>query len=159
MKMQISETERKILAVIQHGLPVSRTPYRDMARQIGIETADLLEVLEDWKQQGKMRRIGAIVSHFKVGLGCGAMVIWRVEPERASQVGRILAGFKQVSHAYERNTTENWPYNLYTMVHGEKAEEVEQVVKQMSLACGVTDYRLLVTEKELKKIPPTYIID
>jgi len=157
--MQISETERKILAVIQHGLPVSRTPYRDMARQIGIETADLLEVLEDWKQQGKMRRIGAIVSHFKVGLGCGAMVIWRVEPERASQVGRILAGFKQVSHAYERNTTENWPYNLYTMVHGEKAEEVEQVVKQMSLACGVTDYRLLVTEKELKKIPPTYIID
>ncbi len=128
-----------------------------MARQIGIGTEQLLSVLEDWKEQGKLRRIGAIVNHFKVGLGAGAMVVWQVESERTKQVGEVLAGFEQVSHAYERRVTENWPYNLYTMVHGKSPEEVREVVEQMSRACGITDYRILVTQRELKKAPPTYL--
>jgi hypothetical protein len=28
----------------------------------------------------------------------------------------------------------------------------------MSEACGVGDYRILTTERELKKVPPTYIM-
>ena len=91
MKSHISDIESRILAVLQEGLPKSRTPYRDMAREIGIRTVELLAVLEDWKQQGKLRRIGAIVNHFKVGLGAGAMVVWQVEPERVEQVGKVLA--------------------------------------------------------------------
>jgi len=159
MKSYMSSIERKILAVLQQGLPSSRTPYKDMAQQIGIKVSKLLAVLRDWKKQGKVRRIGAIVNHFKVGLPAGAMVVWQVESERAVEIGQILAGFEEVSHAYERQTRENWPYNLYTMVHGKSAEEVQQVVKRMSQVCGVSNYRILVTEKELKKVPPTYIME
>ncbi len=130
-----------------------------MAQRIGIEVSELLAVLEDWKKQGKLRRIGAIVNHFKVGLGAGAMVVWQAEPERIVEIGQVLAGFKEVSHAYERQTCHNWPYNLYTMVHGRSSEEVQQVVKRMSQACGVSNYRILVTEKELKKVAPTYIME
>ena len=89
-----------------------------MAERAGITTEQLIAVLDNWKRQGKLRRIGAIVDHFKVGLSTGAMVAWQVEPERIEQVGVILAEFKQVSHAYQRNTGENWPYSLYTMIHG-----------------------------------------
>ena len=97
------------------------------------------------------------MNHFKVGLGAGAMVVWQVESERIERVGRILAGFKEVSHAYERQVAKNWPYNLYTMVHGTTSENVQQVVGRMSKVCGVSNYRILVTEKELKKVPPRYI--
>lgn len=128
-----------------------------MAEQAGIDTKQLLAVLENWKRQGKLRRIGAIVDHFKVGLSGGGMAVWQVELERVEQVGEILAGFREVSHTYERNTVENWPYNLYTMVHGADFQEVEQTVARMSQACGVSNYCILVTEKELKKVPPTYI--
>ena len=159
MKNHISGMERKILAVLQEGLPRSQTPYKDMAEQIGMETKELLTVLKDWKKQGKLRRIGAIVNHFKVGLPAGAMVVWQVESERIVEIGQIFAGFKEVSHAYQRQTCENWPYNLYTMVHGKSAEEVGKVVKRMSQACGVSNYRILVTEKELKKVAPTYIME
>ena len=48
---------------------------------------------------------------------------------------------------------------FYTMVHGESAEDVQQVVKRMSRACGVCNYRILTTEKELKKVTPTYIME
>ncbi|HUT45825.1 MAG TPA: hypothetical protein VMX36_06035 [Sedimentisphaerales bacterium] len=157
MKNQISDIERRILAVLQRGFPRSETPYKDMAERAGIDTKQLLAVLENWKREGKLRRIGSIVDHFKVGLSGGAMVAWRVEPERIEQVGTKLAGFREVTHAYERKIAENWPYNLYTMVHGADIQDVEQIVKRMSQACGVSDYRILATQKELKKVPPTYV--
>lgn len=155
----LSKTERRILAVLQQGLPKTRTPYKDAAQKAGIDTSELLAVLEDWKNQGKLRRIGAIVNHFKVGLGCGAMVVWQVEPQRTEEVGQILAGFDEVSHAYERQTTENWPYNIYSMVHGKSTEDVQQIISRMSQACSVSNYRILTTERELKKVPPTYITE
>jgi len=157
MKNQISDIERRILAVLQDGFPRSQTPYKDMAELAGIDTKRLLAVLDNWKREGKLRRIGAIVDHFKVGLSAGAMVAWQVEPERIEQVGTTLAGFKEVTHAYERKIAENWPYNLYTMVHGADIQEVEQIVKRMSQACRVSDYRILTTKRELKKVPPTYV--
>lgn len=157
METQISAIERRILAVLQEGLPKSPTPYKDMARRSRIETGELLRVLENWKGQGKLRRIGAILNHFRVGLGAGAMVVWQVEAKRIDEVGRILAGFEEVSHAYERCARENWPYNIYTMVHGASIQEVQRTIEHMSKACGITKYRVLVTEKELKKVPPTYI--
>ena len=128
-----------------------------MAELVGIDTKQLLAVLDNWKRQGKLRRIGSIVDHFKMGLSAGAMVAWRVEPESIEQAGTKLAGFKEVTHAYERKTTANWPYNLYTMVHGADIQEVEQIVERMSRACRVSDYRILTTKRELKKVPPTYI--
>ena len=155
----MSDIERRIVAVLQKGLPTSQTPYEDTARQIGIDTDQLLSILNDWKKQGRLRRIGAIVNHFKVGFDAGAMVVWQVEADRIVEVGSALAGFKEVSHAYERQSYENWPYNLYTMVHGRSAEEVRGVVERMSRTCGVSSYRILVTEKELKKVAPTYIMD
>ncbi len=159
MKKQISDIEKKILAALQGGFPRSQTPYKDTAERVGIETKQLLAILNDWKQEGKLRRIGSIVDHFKVGISGGAMVAWRVEPDRVEQVGTKLAGFTQVTHAYERKIAENWPFNIYTMVHGADIKEVEQTVKGMSQACGVSDYRILPTQKELKKVPPTYITE
>jgi DNA-binding Lrp family transcriptional regulator len=159
MKGKISDIERKILAVLQEGLPNTDSPYRDMARRLGIETKELLAVLQQWKQQGKLRRIGAIVNHFKVGLGTGAMVVWRAEPQKIAEAGKILAGFEKTSHVYERQISENWPYNLYTMVHAPNSKELQQTVEKMSRASGIVEYRILETEKELKKTPPRYVTE
>ncbi|UCE47073.1 MAG: hypothetical protein JSW47_15875 [Phycisphaerales bacterium] len=158
MKCQLTDVERSILAVLQGGFPRSRTPYKDAAAQAGISTEQLLAVLRDWKDQGKLRRIGAIVHHEKVGLSGAAMVAWRVDREVVERVGTTLAGFEEVSHAYERRTEENWPYNVYTMVHGTDTGDVEQTVRRMSEACGIREYRILTTERELKKVPPTYVL-
>ena len=149
--------ERKILAVLQGGFPGSRRPYKEMAEQAGIETEELLAVLEDWKRRGVIRRIGAIVDPTKVGLSAGAMVVWQVGAESVERVGRALAAFDEVSHIYERAVCADWPYNVYTMVHGASAEDVRRTVERMSRACGICNYRVLVTEKELKKTPPRYV--
>jgi siroheme decarboxylase len=157
VKEHLSGIERKILAALQAGLPESMDPYKDIAEHIGIDIQQLLSILGKWKEQGKLRRIGVIVNHFNVGLDAGAMVVWQVESARIEETGKILAQFKEVSHAYERKTTESWPYSIYTMVHGRNSEELQQTIRRMSKACKVSSYRVLITEKELKKVPPTYI--
>jgi len=158
MSANLTDIELKVLSVLQEGFPDSPTPYADMGARVGLDADQVLSALKDWQDRGKLRRIGAIVNHFKVGMGGGAMVVWQVPPERIEAIGQMLAGFKAVSHAYQRPTSPNWPYNLYTMVHGTDTEDAEQTVKCMSEACGIENYRLLVTERELKKVPPTYII-
>jgi DNA-binding Lrp family transcriptional regulator len=152
-----SDIENRVLAALQDGLPATRTPYSDMARRIGISTNELLTILERWKREGKIRRMGAIVNHFRVGLAEGAMVVWKVEPERIADVGAILAGFEEVSHAYERRTSPGWEYSVYTMVHGATEEAVRRTIERMSEAAGVPDYLVLSTRKELKKAAPRYI--
>jgi DNA-binding Lrp family transcriptional regulator len=128
MVTKLTEIERRVLSVLQEGFPDSPTPYADMGARIGLDAEQVLAVLKDWRDQGKLRRIGAIVNHFKVGMGGGAMVVWQVAPGRIEEIGKMLAGFKAVSHAYQRPTSPDWPYNLYTMVHGADAQDAEQTV-------------------------------
>lgn len=153
-KCRLSDVEQKVLAAIQKGFPSSQTPYEDMAAETPMEAGRFLSILKKWKQQGKIRRVGAIVNHFKAGCGTAAMVVWQVEPDKVERTGKILADFKEVSHAYERTAVENWPYNLYTMVH---SNNIEQTIRKMAQKCGVSQYRVLLTERELKKSPPVYI--
>lgn len=159
MGSQLSEVERKILGVIQGGMPRTLTPYKDMACEIGISTDELLETLRGWQENGKLRRIGAVVSHVKVGIGAGSMVVWQVDPEKIEEIGTKLAGFAAVTHAYERPTSDVWAFNMYTMVHGVDEDDVTRIVEEMSRVSGVKNYKQLKTERELKKVPPTYIID
>ena len=157
--MVLSEIERRLLAEIQHGMPATPNPYEDVAVKIGADVNDVLAILNNWKNDGRMRRVGAIVNHFKVGLQAGAMVVWKVEQDRIEEVGKILASFPEVSHAYERPSNDQWPFNLYTMVHGQGADDVTDTIKKMSVKVGINNYKQLETIRELKKVPPTYIID
>jgi len=152
-----NDIEQRVLAALQEGLPQSRTPYQDMARKIGISTEELLAILDRWKRDGTIRRMGAVVDHFRVGLGDGAMVVWKVEPERIEEVGTVFAGFEEVSHAYERQTLPDWAYNVYTMVHGTTPDEVRGTVERMSEAAKVSEYTVLATRRELKKVAPKYV--
>jgi siroheme decarboxylase len=75
VNVSISSIDSKILAVLQAGLPKSASPYEDLAKSVGIDTQKLLAILEDWKRLGKIRRKGAIVNNFNLGLDTGAMVV------------------------------------------------------------------------------------
>jgi siroheme decarboxylase len=157
LAQSVNDVERRILAALQDGLPRSRTPFGDLASRIGISTQELLAVLDRWRREGTIRRFGAVVNHFQIGLADGAMVVWKVEPGRVAQVGAMFAGFGEVSHAYERETAPGWEYNIYTMVHGATPDAVRQTVARMSETAGVSEYLVLATQKELKKVAPRYV--
>ena len=51
-----------------------------------------------------------------------------VPDEQLDAIGPQIAGFAAVSHCYRRPTYDDWPYSVFTMVHGHNARDCEQTI-------------------------------
>lgn len=155
----LTDLEKKAIAAIQGDIPIVPRPYQVLADAIGIPENTLLETLQTLTDRGVIRRLGATLRHQKSGFQANAMTAWQVAEERIEEVGRIMASFRAVSHCYRRDPAEDWPYNLYTMIHGKNEEDCRQTARKMAEKSGVDTYQLLFSRRELKKISMTYFSD
>ena len=62
-----------------------------------------------------------------------------------------MASFKSVSHCYRRPTYPDWPYSLFTMIHGRSPKECNSLIKKLSEVSGINKYDALYSSKEYKK--------
>ena len=92
-----------------------------------------------------------IISGEALGFTANGMCVWDVPPEKIEAAGQIMSSFEDVSHCYERPRLEEWPYNMYTMIHGRSKEECQAVAEKIAQAVGISAYQLVFSEKELKK--------
>jgi siroheme decarboxylase len=145
-----------VIRELQEDLPVVPQPYVPMAARVGIAEAEFLAVAHRLKEQGYMRRMAAVLRHREAGFRANAMGVWVVPAEQADEVGQIMGSFKGVSHCYLRPTYPDWPYSLFTMVHGRSAADCQVVVDAIAHATGVGEYALLYSTKEYKKIRLRY---
>lgn len=155
----LTDLEKKAIAAIQGDIPIVPRPYQVLADAIGIPENTLLKTLQNLTDRGVIRRLGATLRHQKSGFQANAMTAWQVAEERIEEVGRIMASFRAVSHCYRRDPAEDWPYNLYTMIHGKNEEDCRQTARKMAEKSGVDTYQLLFSRRELKKISMTYFSD
>jgi DNA-binding Lrp family transcriptional regulator len=152
----LNDNEKRVIAAIQGDMPICSRPYREMAIQLNLDEDQLLEVLRNLVKRGIIRRFGATLRHQKSGYHANVMVAWQVDESRIEEVGRTMAGFAAVSHCYRRNPTAQWPYNLYTMVHGKDEEKCRRTAEKMAERAGVKTYALLFSRRELKKTSMHY---
>jgi DNA-binding Lrp family transcriptional regulator len=155
-RRQFTPLEKKIIHELQQDLPVVRRPFAAVAERVGISESELLEKVREFVADDIIRRFGATLRHQRSGFDANAMVVWEVEVERAEEVGNILASFREVSHCYQRPAMENWPYRLFTMIHGSSPEVCREIAQRMADAVGVEKYDLLFTQEELKKTTMAY---
>lgn len=152
----IDETDKKIIQLIQGDLPLDSRPFERMAEQIGITEEEMVQRIKVLKEEGIIRRFGATLRHQEAGFSSNAMVAWVVPEERVEEVGKILAGFRQVTHCYHRRPQKDLKFNLYTMVHGKDRGACHLIAEKMSARAGIEDYVLLFSEKEYKKTSMAY---
>jgi DNA-binding Lrp family transcriptional regulator len=159
MPVDFTDAERAVLRIVQSDLPDSLTPYADMAAETGLTEGQVLALLTRLKKSGAIRRFGASIKHQKTGWTHNAMVAWKVDEADVDRCGALAAGDDHISHVYYRpgsGTAEDWPYSLYTMVHGRSEAECLEVVKNLAQAGSLKEYAILNSLKELKKISMTY---
>ncbi|WP_320170863.1 Lrp/AsnC family transcriptional regulator [Maridesulfovibrio sp.] len=157
MAKQFTELEQDILALAGANLSDSATPYADIAEQVGCSEEAVLELLSRLKEDRIIRRFGATLRHQKAGYGANAMVAWRVEEDQEPEkIGEIMASRPEISHCYLRRTYEDWPYNLYTMIHGKGPDDCKKVVGELIEQTGIKDHCILRSLKELKKTSMVY---
>lgn len=154
--MQLSDLDKKIIARLQGDMPVQAEPFAAIAAEVGITEDELLHKLDEYLQAGIMRRLGTILRHHKAGYHANAMCGWAVPEELVEAVGPVMAEFREASHVYLRPTYPDWPYNLFTMLHGKSADDLERVAKEISARTGIKEYRLLYSTREFKKTSMKY---
>lgn len=147
----MDDIDEMIIKRTQNGIPLKRSPFADIARELGISEQEIIDRLQRMKEKDIIRRFGASIGHRDIGIVANAMCVWNVPEERTEEVGTIMAGFPEVTHCYERPRASEWNYNLFTMVHSYTREDCEKIAARIAEATKINDYKLLFSDREFKK--------
>ena len=114
------QQQQQLLALLQQGLPLAPRPYAWLARQLGLTEQVVLAQINDWRQRdGLFKRFGAVVNHRALGFKANAMVVWDLADEVVDATAQALAKESAITLCYRRRRAlPDWPYNLFTMIHG-----------------------------------------
>jgi len=150
----IAALDRRIVLAAQAGLPLQVRPYHWLADELGVDAETLMERLRVMQADGRIRRIGVVPNHYRLGYTANGMTVWDVPDEHILEVGSQVGELDIVSHCYQRpRRLPEWPYNLFAMVHGHSREEVRAKVQQIAQLLGdrVRAYDVLFSTRILKK--------
>lgn len=158
----LSESEIAFVRVMQRDLALVPAPFVAVAEELGLTFAEAAALHGRFLASGRMRRLAAVLHHRRAGFGANAMGVWAGpadDPAALRRLGETMAGFRAVSHCYERPSYPEWPYNLFTMVHGKSEEECEQTLQAIAEATGISDRHALYSTREFKKVRVRYFTD
>ncbi|EMA40366.1 heme biosynthesis protein NirGH [Halococcus morrhuae DSM 1307] len=154
----LTPAERDLVIELQGGLPLTETPYADVAGAIGQDVEWVVETINRFLAEGKLRRVGVVPNHYALGYTENGMTVWDVPDELISEVGPAIAELEFVTHCYERPRHEGvWPYDFFAMTHGrseaESERRIEQVRERMGdfFDVGDEDWDTLFSTRILKK--------
>jgi DNA-binding Lrp family transcriptional regulator len=150
----LDDADRRIVTACQAGLPLVPEPWAAVARDAGLDTAEVMARLERMLDGGAIRRIGLVPDHYRLGFRGNGMSVWDVPESRLEAVGRAVGALEFVSHCYERPRHPGlWPYNLFAMVHGRDRDEVRDQVGRIAGLCGdrARSHDILFSTRILKK--------
>ncbi|WP_293913262.1 Lrp/AsnC family transcriptional regulator, partial [Deinococcus sp.] len=146
----VSDTDRKFVVEFQKDLPITEEPYAAACAALGMSIEAVAAHAEGMKAAGALRRISAVLRHQSAGFTFNAMGVWAVPQEQVAEVGQQMASFKAVSHCYLRPTYPEWPYTIFTMVHGRSKEEAFGKIQAIHDEVAPFEYDVLYSTKEYK---------
>jgi DNA-binding Lrp family transcriptional regulator len=144
---------RRLMELTQAGLPLVDNPWAWIGEQLGLDEHTVLDLLRQLQADGAIRRIAAVPNHYRLGYRHNGMTVWDVDDAHLPRLGPLLGSQAFVSHCYRRPRRDGWRYNLFAMVHGRSAEEIEayraQIRELLGEACRGDE--MLVSSRILKK--------
>lgn len=157
--LPLDPQERGFVRLMQCDLPVIVNPFGPIAAELGMSLNQLAALHARFLATGRMRRFAAVLHHRRAGFRANAMGVWAGPSDDQAErdrLGAIMAGFRAVSHCYERPSYPDWPYNLFTMVHGKSVEDCEATLDAIATATGLAERLALYSSVEFKKTRVRY---
>jgi DNA-binding Lrp family transcriptional regulator len=130
----LTPLEASLLVEIQDGFPLSKTPYRDVAAALDAPVDDVLDAVDRLLADGCIKRIGCVVNHIVTGFDANCMVVWDVPDADLDDRGTSVGSLPYVTLCYHRprRPDQEWPYNLFTMIHGRDPEAVDEKIDELA---------------------------
>ena len=125
--------DRKLLSVIEDGLPLVSRPFSAVAQRLGCSEAEVLDRLHRLCAGGVISRFGLIVRHRSLGYRANAMAVWNVPDADVDRIAAAFAVQPFVTLCYRRpRRLPRWPYNLFCMIHGRDREMVDGQIASLN---------------------------
>lgn len=129
----LDETDRRIINRIQSGFPLCEQPYLNVAMQLGMREADLLERLQGLLDRGILSRFGPLYQIERVG-GEFLLAALEVPAEDFETVAAQVNALPQVAHNYARNHR----LNMWFVLACESPAATGEAIAAIEAATGLT---------------------
>ncbi|WP_457746117.1 siroheme decarboxylase subunit alpha [Sulfurimonas sp.] len=155
-EIELSPLHHEIIKRAQYDIEFVEEPFAKIIDDLDIDYEKFFSILQELQDAGIMRRFASILNHRKAGFNANAMVVWDVDEANGEAIGENAAAFSAVSHCYLRPKYPNWPYNLFTMVHGKTTEETNAIIEEMASEIESKSHMPLYSSREFKKVRIEY---
>ena len=124
-RAELTDLERRLLDRYQQGLPLSPTPYADMAAILDASEAEVLAALQHLQELGVVSRVGPVFRTHAVGVS--TLAAMSVPEVRLEEVASIVNSFAAVNHNYEREHR----FNLWFVATAASDAELTDVLARI----------------------------
>ncbi|MBN1662663.1 MAG: AsnC family transcriptional regulator [Deltaproteobacteria bacterium] len=126
--------DKKILNIIQKEFPVHPEPFNVLAGMIGITEDEALARVTKLKNDGIIRRIGAVFNPKKLGFS-STLCAAHVPPDKLKDFVETVNACPGVTHNYRRNHA----YNVWFTFIAPSEEAIEQAIEAIKAKTGIED--------------------
>lgn len=128
----LDSTDRRLINLLQRGIPLTPRPYLEAARAVGTTEEDVIRRLRRLLDEGGLTRLGAILNAPQLG-GERTLAAVAAPPERLEEVIAAINRHPEISHNYERTHH----YNLWFVVSSEDPQAVQRVISEIERETGL----------------------
>ncbi|MBN1474357.1 MAG: AsnC family transcriptional regulator [Syntrophaceae bacterium] len=130
----MDEIDKKMLNILQKEFPLTEQPFAIVAEKCGISEEETLARVQKMKDEGIIRRIGAVFDGAKLGR-VSTLCAARVPEDKIELFVKTVNTNKNVTHNYRRDDE----YNIWFTVSAASAKELESFFDEIKEKTGVTD--------------------
>jgi len=130
----MDDVDKKILNILQREFPLEEQPFLIAGNRCGISEDETISRIRKMKEEGIIRRIGAVFDGAKLGR-VSTLCAVRVPEEKIDSFVAIVNANKNVTHNYRRDNE----YNIWFTVSAASAKELKAFLKELKEKTGVMD--------------------
>jgi len=118
----LNNLQKRLLDAYQRGLPLSSTPYADMAEELGVSENEVIASLSRLADTGVISRVGPV---FRPGtIGVSTLAAMEVPETRLEEVAVLVNSYPEVNHNYEREHH----FNLWFVVTAATEKRMQEIL-------------------------------
>ena len=144
-EITLDHIDRKILNIIQKGFPLDERPFRTLGVLVDIDENDALKRVRRLKEEGIIRRIGAVFD--TTGLGfTSTLCAAKVPADRLEQFVHVVNSYRGVTHNYLRD----YDYNVWFTFIAPTEQEIETSLSDIAKETGIRDIISMPVKRRVK---------
>ncbi len=129
----MDETDRKILNILQRDFSVEAEPFRCIGEKVGLSEDEVLKRIGKLKDEGVIRRIGAVFDTKKLGY-VSTLCAAEVPEENIDNFVDVVNSYKGVTHNYRRNHR----HNIWFTLIASSDDEIGKILQEIEAKTGIS---------------------